>query len=701
MKMKMKFDKKAALGVLTHYGEHVVFACVVLCFLFFVYKSFARERYEKTPQDLVKAADDARKTIERTVPPPPPENEVSVKDQIEQISGKLTVTPFSMPNPFNSPIFEPRSKRGVPSLYTVEALRGTPAVGCFSARTGGGMGGPGMGGMPGMGGRKKANLDEDPEPMGKRWVMLTGLVNLKKQIEAYKECFKDAGWKNSQTDQAPVYYAFWVERAEITDAESEENSQWEQPYRSLRVEMDKCGGISASGFGANNNLLATNFIDQRLTFPLPTLTDRDWDEAVAHPPEIPLLGYGDETATDLQDPEQKEEEPIDPDDPGFELQRGRGRGGARGGMGGPGMGMGMEGGMAPGMAGRGGARGARGARGRMGQFGMSGKELSPYLLFRFIDLNVEPGKQYRYRVCIGFNNPNYNVEPRFLIDELQEIIAADKNREPRKKEWKRYIKSDWSEPSEVVAVPRDDQLLLAEVIASRKFDTEPKAKIMAVHWDMQNGMEVSDDFEDIRRGMLANFLDHKVRDPQPAPGAGGGMMGGPGMGGPGMGGPGMGEGMMEGGMGGRRPAKKQKKPRTKKAKKAGDDAGRLGAGRGAGAWGMKNNLPERVDFKTQCLVLDLRGGQRLVGKNRDLDAPGEMLLLDPDGNLVVRNDVDDFEQYLKQKYPPKREFRMGGRRGGMGGPGMGGPGMGGPGMGGPGMGGEMMGEGMMGGPGGP
>ncbi|MEA1951152.1 MAG: hypothetical protein U9N87_07195, partial [Planctomycetota bacterium] len=110
-------------------------------------------------------------------------------------------------------------------------------------------------------------------------------------------------------------------------------------------------------------------------------------------------------------------------------------------------------------------------------------------------------------------------------------------------------------------------------------------------------------------------------------------------------------------------------------------------------FGRANQLPKKVDFKSECLVLDLRGGQRLPGKTR-LNGPGEILLLDPDGNLVVRNDVTDFDKIRDQTYPPtpKSGFRgprggmmdgmegmMGpGMEGGMGGPGMGMPGMGGP-----------------------
>ncbi len=686
--MKMKFDKKAALELLVQYGERVVFACVVLCFLFFVYKSFARERYDKTPQDLMNAAADAGKAINSTEPSinKDLEDKETILETIERISGKIIEDPYTTTIAINPPIFQPRSKRGLPKLYTVEALRGTPGVGCFgnSGR---------MGGLPGRGRGNATRFDEETDPLGQRWVMLTGLVNLKKQIEAYRECFKNVFPKNSQTDQEPTYYAFWVERAEVTDSASEENLQWKRPYKSLRAERGKCGGTS--GLRGGGSHVANHFILNELAFSVPALTNRNWGDEVAHPPEIPLLSYDDEIQAKQRDALEKVDDLDEGDDPGSLQDRMGGATGRRGMFGGmrPGMGMsgrmgpgmGMSGRMGPGMGMSGrmgpgmGMSDGRGGRGGMRRLGMDGKELSPYILFRFIDLNVEPGKQYRYRARIGFFNPNFEVETRYLIPELQEMIAADKDRGTgERKEWKEYIKSDWSEPTDVVAVPRDDQLLLAKINPPppRKFDSEPKAKIMAVHWDMQDGIEVTDDFDNIRRGMVVNFLDHEVKAPEAVTRPGLGKIGRPGT----------------GGLGGKLSAKekakkkKEEKQRSKRNRKTSGrddplaDALRRGGPRntrlGGPAWATANKQPEKVDFKTECLVLDLRGGQRLTGKNRDLYGPGEILLLDPDGNLVVRNDVADFDKYLKHKYQSKRGLRTRGLPGGMMGRGM----MGVPGM---------------------
>ena len=136
-----------------------------------------------------------------------------------------------------------------------------------------------------------------------------------------------------------------------------------------------------------------------------------------------------------------------------------------------------------------------------------------------------------------------------------------------------------------------------------------------------------------------------------------------------------GPGMGDGGRGGAKTKAKKKTDR---------------AAAGNGLQPFKPAEEQKVDYRTEMLVLDLDGGGTLPGKNRDLTWPGEMLLLTPEGELAVRSDVEDHDDYVAQKtmpnaLDPSRGF--GGRGGMMGGgmePGMMGPGMMGPGMGAPG-----------------
>ena len=65
MKAKLKFDKKAILGFFADNGEKVLFAGVVLGFLFFVYRAVGRERFDKTPENLRTEAENAARHIDQ------------------------------------------------------------------------------------------------------------------------------------------------------------------------------------------------------------------------------------------------------------------------------------------------------------------------------------------------------------------------------------------------------------------------------------------------------------------------------------------------------------------------------------------------------------------------------------------------------------------------------------------------------------
>jgi hypothetical protein len=71
----------------------------------------------------------------------------------------------------------------------------------------------------------------------------------------------------------------------------------------------------------------------------------------------------------------------------------------------------------------------------------------------------------------------------------------------------------------------------------------------------------------------------------------------------------------------------------------------------------------KVDYITQAIVVDYRGGERLRDKKAGLNSMGELLLVDPDGNLVVRNEVEDGVEWrrLNSMKPPEGGGRETGR----------------------------------------
>ena len=118
-----------------------------------------------------------------------------------------------------------------------------------------------------------------------------------------------------------------------------------------------------------------------------------------------------------------------------------------------------------------------------------------YLLFRFFDFSVQPGKQYVYRVRLALQNPNREVKGSLL-----------KNPEVAKET---YLKTNWSDPSPVISVPRNTRILAASVKPARG-SIEPSGKIRIAKWVQRKGIEVSEEFS-VKRGDVANFSDVTIR----------------------------------------------------------------------------------------------------------------------------------------------------------------------------------------------
>jgi len=234
----------------------------------------------------------------------------------------------------------------------------------------------------------------------------------------------------------------------------------------------------------------------------------------------------------------------------------------------------------------------RGRAGMPGGMAMAEQEPSPYYLFRFFDFNVEPGTYYRYRVRLLLANPNKDLPRRFV--KPPELVE------------KRWVETDWSEPTNPIFVPRDDRVLAVSVKPPRRPWDEPSGKILAVHWDMDLGLEVSEEF-DVQRGLLANFPDRDASFLQNRrPISIGGLEGGPGIGGM---------------LGGTEDPEEQPK----------------------------------VDYRTEALVLDMAGGERLSRRDRDQTSPGKILLLAANGNLVVHDELEDARAVASREKPEEVE----------------------------------------------
>jgi len=587
MKLKISFDKVASREFFVEHSEKIIFAAVVLCFLFFVYRAVGRDRFEKTPDELITAADGARQHVLATAPEPG----IKAREYsrvADRLSVPIEVEFYQHEATWRKPLFPPRSKRAEPKLYTVRKLRGSAGSGPFAAMPEKRKPGKtqrrtpkraesmamdeGMGLEGGMG----IGVTASAGTKGWHWIVLTGLVPITEQEEAFRQAFEEAQYRNSQSDM-PDYIYYRVERVEVKSLDQPAEPEWERLHirNAMSVIDDRWPQLA-------QEVVDQEFVHDVLTFPLGPLVGREWGAEVAHEPEIPVMVRGRDqwmegqarTADDKdQDKSSKDDGPVEDNPELYDKKTSRRPGRAPEAEGVPGR-----------FPRRGTGRPFRGEMGEMDEGGLAGpgmgrlgKEPTPFLLFRFFDFNVEPAKKYRYRVRLLLRNPNYKVEPRYLVEpELAE---------------KQWIESEWSEPTDVITVGRDDRLLAVSVKSSLLATVEPYAKITVIHQDEKTGLEPFKVVERALVGQILNYSDKEVSVSLPS--------------------------------------------------------------------GNAQTVIDTVSYKTDSVLLDVRGGNSLPGGDRSTTEPGEMLVLEPDGNLVIRSELADLVAYQTFDKPTPKRARGG------------------------------------------
>jgi hypothetical protein len=553
MKTKLSLDKKAIQGFFIRHVEKLVLIAIVAAFLGLAYGAATRPSYEHQPQELAEAAQRADENIEQIKQPVAPDwAKVSPYPEIaERSRNVVSETAYGWRRPVDPLIWPEVPLRTEPPLFAAEELRGTAAVGAIQMKAGSGQ-----------------------RTEGQRWIVLTALVPAAKQVQAFAETFKDLKRPESDT---PKYIHFWVERAEMFGDSRDANPNWAQ------INVQAAKQIQNNWTTVAQEVVAAPFIHDPLVFPLAPLANSSWNDSVAHPPKIPLASVASDETPAVAPVVRPAGAP--PDVPPSDMPPG---GAAKPAADMPAAAPAAEGAPTPVAAAAPGggapaapAPGAEAAADGDAETHGHTADVSAveYLLLRFFDFTVEPGKRYAYRVKLLLANPNYKVEARYLSAPA----LAEKT----------YIESDWSEPCAPVFVPRDDRLLAGPVKAPIRITAEPLATVTLVKWMMDRGVETSQEFK-ISRGQLAN-LSSEATD------------------------------LVENESG---EASLVEETTPSKAKKR-EPAGPM------------------ITFKTDALLLDVRGGTKWSGQQ--VFEPGELLLVDYDGRLVVHSEIDDLALIPKPK----------------------------------------------------
>lgn len=651
MKVKLNLDKETLQQALFDHAEKIVLGGVIVCFLVFAYRAATRDMFPQSADDLRKQAEAALAHIGRTVP----EDVADVKEQfppyasmVEQIRTPVSESLFEVAVVPHPPLALTEGPAPPPPLFAVESLRGSAGRGAFVKSSAGPRGYI----RPGS-----------EETEGRRWVVLTGLVPVRKQHLAYLQTFQNSEWFRPQTD-IPQYVTYQVERAEMTPAGG--SSPW------VRLDVGQALREAATWANKLQDEIDPRFLNEGLVFPLGPLASGRWGYQVVHPdlvgPPYELVrkdptayldkkvtwsgrfnssagvravyvhGVGTGTqlegepryfAVDFPTPEAVAQfagaESITGTVAGLtrvEVQWQNPTTGAISARrlivpllkyaGSMEMGMGPtspllpEGALPSPFSALPGARPTQpaSAAAPAATEGALADEQPEYTLFRFFDFNVEPGKKYRYRVRLLLANPFYALDPKYLNDEMKRLreqavqeyqakmAAGDRaGAQAARAKWA-YIETPFSEESEPITVPPDTQLLAASVSPPLRAVGEPSGTVMVVRWVASNGQEAFESFA-VKRGSVPNY-----RGRQFPPGA-------------------------------------AQEETTKTTLRVAAPAG------GATAETFT------VDYITDAVILDLAGGGRLPGRDADISAPGQILVLNADGTLQVRDELDDEPQRLR------------------------------------------------------
>jgi hypothetical protein len=510
MKVKMKLDLASIKSWLLAHGEKLAFAVVGVVFLLFTYAAISREVLDsaKEPDKLKSLASNVQQHVQNSRWDQKREGVQLVDYADRAVVKQVNATHYALPNLFDPPVTDPKGKRTAPEIVAVEDLRVGAGFDVFEVK--------------GAGGKASGS---DRSFAAQPWAVVTGVVPLDKQKQAYARAFGNSVGGNADRD-VPNYLPPVLERAEV-DPANPDKLDWKP--------VDSAAKHEQTWAAVTEDIVPIEFRDAALTGKLgPLINNRKWGEQVSHP----------RIHVDASEPKTAEESVAAEGAPAAPTQPAMGRPGAV-----PAQGVAQR----------------QPPRPNVQQpVSADGKKLVPIRLMRVFDYSVEPGKQYRYRVVLAVANPNFGLPPQ----HLQVPAAAAQE----------HLTAKPSEATAPISVPDGHRVLAGAIDPGSRF-SEPSATLLVTAIERQEGLEPAVELTKVQRGGLANT-----------------------------------------------PAKTEVQvldPRSRQPKKISHD------------------------FKSSILLLDMYGGDDLPGRRRTdpIRAPGEMLLLTPDGGMQVRNELDDRAPY--------------------------------------------------------
>ncbi len=526
---------------------------------------------------------------------------------------------------------------GAPKIFrNPVGWRPTGLVGAMGGAYSGMMSGmPGVAQPPGVPGTSTSPQTSPIHIKPSRIMVVLALVEYEKQWDEYKRTFENAAGYLPARDQ-PNYVAIAVERAEVPD-DPQAPLVWQKigSTNEALKEVPNWAGIY-------DEVAHPLYVLGATTLPIPPIVMREIDDLVVHP-DIPRKTQQLPSNQSTQPAGSQPSQPSAPDSdvpsdipsfgpggargipgyptppgipgvsapPGYPASGVPGAGGVAGGMSGlappsvPG-GVGFPS-APPGIGFAGSAGGEPDAAGGE-MYGMPGgmtgmypgmgyaanQTLTKYKLVRFFDLTAEPGKTYRYRVQLLLEDPNHprdprmDLPPRTLDDAVAARVGELRNKEPKDVPRQHfYRRTEWSEPSEPVSLESPARFYVGPAIRANYARSKSGALLARDPVQISSAAVLWDPNWGVD---VSAKLD-----------------------------------VMPGGALNVQSDLEVVHPITLEFKKL-----------------------EKYDLRTNCTLVDLRGGERVGGDSLNpLLSPTEAVFVDAQGKVVVRNEVDDLDLYRR------------------------------------------------------
>jgi hypothetical protein len=311
------------------------------------------------------------------------------------------------------------------------------------------------------------------------------------QNQMYEDALKNTRGYDPMKD-VPDYMGYQVQRAEITD---KGQGEWQSLGDVTAMGIQKV--METWPVSQTTEMVSPQYVHPVLTFPLPPMILRPWGDDVTHS-DMPLQTPEDilaELEAEAAAAAEAEAEPgaegaeelsafdriaalkrdieerSDPTRPMFNME-------------GP---EGLEGGMMSRSS-----YGPEGGMSGMARLGEGGEFVLPtyqwdgrteFVLFRYFDSRVEPGKQYKYRIRLVLSDVNANQPESLLDPKVNERKAKSKST---------YFFTDWSEESPVATVPQPGLVFVKGAdLSANPHVSESEAELLVKSLDSEFAAEIA------------------------------------------------------------------------------------------------------------------------------------------------------------------------------------------------------------------